>query len=122
MLDRSALLDNPNFGHSTSGNLIERVIGIYLENTPRLLAAISDGLPAQTWPEVTRAAHSLKSSSATIGLHRVAAVAARIESLAREHDAAAVADELPGLQTECAQGIPELQAELARLSTGAPPP
>ena len=122
VLDRSALLDNPNFGHSTSGNLIERVIGIYLENTPRLLAAISDGLPAQTWPEVTRAAHSLKSSSVTIGLHRVAAVAARIESLAREHDAAAVADELPGLQTECAQGIPELQAELARLSTGAPPP
>ncbi|HRD90006.1 MAG TPA: hypothetical protein PK752_17360 [Accumulibacter sp.] len=50
----------------------------------------------------------------------MAAVAARIESLAHEHDA--VADELPGLQTECAQGIPELQAELARLSTGTPPP
>lgn len=121
VLDRNALLDNPNFGRATSGNLIERVIGIYLDNTPKLLATISDGLPAKAWPEVTRAAHSLKSSSATIGLPRVSAIAARIEALSRQEDAAAAADELPGLQTECAQGIPELQAELERLSTGTAP-
>ena len=121
VLDRNALLDNPNFGRATSGNLIERVIGIYLENTPKLLATISDGLPAKAWPEVARAAHSLKSSSATIGLQRVSAIAARIEALARQEDSAAVADELPGLQTECARGIPELQTELERLSAGTAP-
>ena len=116
LLDRSALIENPDFAASLNGDLIARVIGIYLQETPELLATISSRLAADAWPEVTRAAHSLKSSSAAIGLPSVAALAARLEGLARRAERAAVEAELPRLQAEFARALPELDAELARLS------
>ena len=119
LLDRSALVDNPSFNRPGMGKLVERVIALYLDDTPKLIATIRLRLPEPAWPEVTRAAHSLKSSSAAIGLASVSARAARIETLARQQDAVEVAAALPGLEEEFAQAVPELRAELERL-TGKP--
>ncbi|MBL8881405.1 MAG: Hpt domain-containing protein, partial [Phycisphaerales bacterium] len=111
--------DNPSFNRPGMGKLVERVIALYLDDTPKLIATIRLRLPEPAWPEVTRAAHSLKSSSAAIGLASVSARAARIETLARQQDAVEVAAALPGLEEEFAQAVPELRAELERL-TGKP--
>ena len=116
LLDRSALLDNPSFNRPGTGKLVERVFALYLDDAPKLIATIRMRLPEPAWPEVTRAAHSLKSSSAAIGLASVSVRAARIEALARQQDAAEVAAALPGLEAEFAQALPELRAELERLA------
>ncbi|MEF8714237.1 MAG: ATP-binding protein [Accumulibacter sp.] len=120
LLDRSALVDNPSFNHPGTGKLVERVIALYLDDTPKLIATLRTRLPEPAWPEVTRAAHSLKSSSAAIGLASISARAAHIEALARQQDAAEVATALPGLEAEFAQAVPELRAELERLTGKSP--
>ncbi len=117
LLDRSALIDNPDFGLSASGNLLARVIGIYLQETPALLATIGRCLTANDWPGATRAAHSLKSSSATIGLPGIAASAARVESFARRQERAGSDAELPGLRAAFEKAVPELVAERDRLAS-----
>jgi len=120
LLDRSALVDNSSFNRPGMSKLVERVIALYLDDTPKLIATIRLQLPEPAWPEVTRAAHSLKSSSAAIGLASVSARAARIETLARQQDAAEVAAALPGLEEEFAQAVPVLRAELERLTGRSP--
>ena len=120
VLDRRALLDNPSFGRASCGNLVERVIGCYLTDSPQLIATLRAGPPDKTWPEVTRAAHSLKSSSATVGLPTIAAIAARIEVLARHEDRGGIELELPALESHFEQAGPELRAELERLSVQRP--
>jgi len=112
LLDRSALLDNPGFTRAICGNLVERVIGQYLKDSPKLSSTISSGLQAGNWPEVTRAAHSLKSSSAMVGLPTVAALASRIEALAKAEAGRAIEGELPGLLGECEKADAELRAAL----------
>jgi signal transduction histidine kinase/HPt (histidine-containing phosphotransfer) domain-containing protein/ActR/RegA family two-component response regulator len=86
VLDRHALLDNPSFNRGGSGDLVQRVVGLYLGDAPNLLAGIRTHLPEGAWPELARAAHSLKSSSAAVGLTAVSGGAARIEALARSED------------------------------------
>jgi signal transduction histidine kinase/HPt (histidine-containing phosphotransfer) domain-containing protein/ActR/RegA family two-component response regulator len=112
LLDRSALLDNPGFTRAICGNLVERVIGQYLTDSPKLSSTISSGLQAGNWPEVTRAAHSLKSSSAMVGLPTVAVLASRIEALAKAEAGRAIESELPGLLGECEKADAELRAAL----------
>lgn len=112
LLDRSVLLDNPGFTRAICGNLVERVIGQYLQDSPKLSSTISSGLQAGNWPEVTRAAHSLKSSSAMVGLPTVAVLASRIEALAKAEAGHAIESELPGLLGECEKADAELRAAL----------
>ena len=79
--------------------LLERVIGLYVLNAPRLVDEL--GAAAQAGPEALgAAAHALKSLSRNIGAVRVSAICERIETAAAAGrgldpaDAAALAAEL----------------------------
>ncbi|HPT50022.1 MAG TPA: ATP-binding protein [Accumulibacter sp.] len=115
LLDRSVFIDNPNFNQNGS-RLIERVIDLYLKDTPVLIVTVRAGLRNRNWPDVTRAAHSLKSSSATVGLLGIAAQAAHLEKLARQQDGEAIEVELPALETNFRDAEPDLRAELDRVA------
>jgi len=55
------------------------LIDTYLAEAPDLLLAMRDALALHETAELRRAAHTLKSSSATLGAHRLADLCGRIE-------------------------------------------
>lgn len=65
-------------------DLVARVVGLFHEETPRLLQAIQDGLDEGDMESVRVAAHTLKSSSAYVGAREFAETCSRVERSARD--------------------------------------
>jgi CheY-like chemotaxis protein/HPt (histidine-containing phosphotransfer) domain-containing protein len=69
-------------------NLLQRVVGLYRESSPRLIQDIRDCIDKGDAGGLRQAAHSLKSSSANLGAMRLSALANRLEELGRGGDTA----------------------------------
>jgi HPt (histidine-containing phosphotransfer) domain-containing protein len=65
------------------GSEIDRLIHLFLEDTPMLLARLEAAALAPDYDELREAAHSLKSSSANLGAMALSAAAKRVELGAR---------------------------------------
>lgn len=118
LIDRQALIDNPDFSGPASDDLRRRVIRLYLIETPRQVDALIAGLASGDWPVVVRAAHTIKSSSATIGAAGLAAKALAIETSARRQDTDDVNRQLPEFQHYVAlvrQEVEALEDAVSRL-------
>lgn len=70
--------------------LLNELAQLYLEHTPKRLESLSEGLRSGDLGQVAKAAHSIRSSSVSLGAEQVAENAAVIERLAQ----AGSADEL----------------------------
>ena len=66
------------------GSEVEHLIEVFLEDTPRLVAALEAAAAAPDYDGLRDAAHSLKSSSANLGALSLSAAAKRVELGARE--------------------------------------
>ena len=66
------------------GNEVERLVDVFLEDTPRLIAALENAAVGPDYDALRDAAHSLKSSSANLGAMSLSAAAKRVELGARE--------------------------------------
>jgi histidine phosphotransfer protein HptB len=86
------------------GSFLRELIQIYLGDSPQQMAEIESSLAKGDAPRLTRAAHSLKGSSANFGAGQLRALCEKIEQLGRS---AALA-EIPAL-------LPELKAEYDRV-------
>jgi CheY-like chemotaxis protein/HPt (histidine-containing phosphotransfer) domain-containing protein len=75
------------------------ILTAYLEDTPKLLAALREALRKKEAEAFTRAAHTLKSSSATLGATSLSSVAARLEAAGRG-----------GVLSGATQGVAEAEA------------
>jgi HPt (histidine-containing phosphotransfer) domain-containing protein len=86
LLDQKAL-DNIRAVHREGApKLLERVINIYFESSPKLLQTLRDAIAGDDAAEtIERAAHSLKSSSANLGATRLTALCGDLEKMAREN-------------------------------------
>ncbi len=62
--------------------LVERIIDLFLENTPKRIQAALEGGKRGDWYSVERAAHSIRSSSGNLGLRRFQEMARELEELA----------------------------------------
>jgi len=69
---------------SVLGDEVDRLIDVFLDDTPRLLSALENAVDGPDYDALREAAHSLKSSSANLGAMSLSAAARRIESGARE--------------------------------------
>lgn len=69
---------------SMLGGEVDRLIDIFLEDTPRLVAALENAAVGPDYNALRDAAHSLKSSSANLGAMSLSAAAKRVELGARE--------------------------------------
>jgi HPt (histidine-containing phosphotransfer) domain-containing protein len=69
-------------------DLVGRVVALYLQDMPRLVAQAETARRTQSLADVARAAHALKSSSGNVGAARLAACARRVETAAKAGDAA----------------------------------
>ena len=81
-LDEAAL-DNIRFAADDgSSNLLDRLIDIYFENSPKLIEDIRLGIESNKPDSVRIAAHTLKSSSASLGIQRFARLCKDLEDRA----------------------------------------
>lgn len=101
-------------GDSSTGRLID----LYLGEAQDLLATIAAGIATRNDEEVARAAHSLKSSSASVGALTVSTVSARVETMAQSLQLDAVVVLLEQLRGAFDDVRSLLTAESARLSGG----
>jgi signal transduction histidine kinase/CheY-like chemotaxis protein/HPt (histidine-containing phosphotransfer) domain-containing protein len=65
------------------GDDVDRLVAVFLDDTPRLLASFNAAAAAGDQDAMREAAHSLKSSSANLGALALSAEAKRIEAAAR---------------------------------------
>lgn len=78
--------------------LLDKLARLFLENTPLRLEEVRRGLAADDWSRASRAVHSVRSSSVTLGAMELAEVAARLERLAGEEKREQFEGALPELQ------------------------
>ena len=93
--------------------LLTQMIRLFLETAPNRMAQGRKGLAEGNVREAERGVHSLKSSAANVGALRVSRLAAQMEDHAARADLAAVAAQMPSLESEFAAASQRLAAILA---------
>ncbi len=109
-LDRKALDDVVQFGGEA---LVKRVVGLYLDSSPALVAAIAEAAARADAPALAHAAHTLKSASGNLGATRLASLCKAVETSARAgrvEEAPARAEEIA---REFASAVRALEARIA---------
>jgi CheY-like chemotaxis protein len=97
-------------------DLVRKVLEQYLASTPSLFHAIQDALGRKAAPAVQQNAHSLKSSSATIGAATVAALSKELEMMGKANTLDTAATVLSQAETAYAQVQRVLIVQLSLLS------
>jgi HPt (histidine-containing phosphotransfer) domain-containing protein len=92
------------------------LIGTYLGDAPRQIAEIQAAAEAHDAAALVRPAHTLKSSSATVGAQRLSARARRLENAGREDALDAAAGDLAGLAAEWEGTLQALRGWMDRSS------
>jgi HPt (histidine-containing phosphotransfer) domain-containing protein len=83
---------------ATGGDFIDELVDTYLEDAPRQLSALHAALQTQDAEAFRRAAHSLKSNSATFGAGRLSEMAKELELLAKDNKLAEAGPKLPAVE------------------------
>lgn len=94
-------------------SFLRELIQIYLDDSPKQIADIEQSLAQGDAPRLTRAAHSLKGSSANFGAGQLRAICETVEQLGRSSALAEVPAHLPGLKAEYDRVKVALEAQLA---------
>jgi HPt (histidine-containing phosphotransfer) domain-containing protein len=109
------VFDRTQAREATGGDddLLREIIGIFLEDFPRMLEDLERALGAGDADAVRRAAHTLKGSVAVLGATALAAVAKDAEDHARAGDLDAARDDIARVQAEARRLVPVLEELLA---------
>ena len=100
------------------GNEVERLIRVFLDDAPRLLATMENAASVPDFDSLRDAAHSLKSSSANLGAMVLSGAAKRIELAARDRNLDRPAVSVALLANEFARARVALLAELSGAARG----
>jgi len=68
-----------DMARSGGAQILESILGVYLEESPTVIARLQQGLEEGDREQVVDAAHSLKSSSANVGAMRLSGICREIE-------------------------------------------
>ena len=109
LLDQKALNNIRVVHREGAPKLLEKVIKIYFETSPKLLQTLRDAVAVDATAEtIGRAAHSLKSSSANLGATRLAALCGDLERMAQENStkgAKAILNEIEKLYPQVCESL-----------------
>src|SRR3954470_10586089 len=94
-----------------SDQFLREIVGIFLEDTPVRIAELDQSLAAGDASKFTRAAHSIKGSSANLGAMALRAVAEKLEHQSRTAGLGGVTKLVAEVKAEFARA----QAELSKL-------
>jgi two-component system, sensor histidine kinase and response regulator len=95
--------------------LAQRILALFLEHTPKRLAAVRVGLQEGDLESVERAAHSLKSTSGHLRIMTMQALAGNIERLAMAEQHEAISGPLHDLEEVFARIAPILEKHRSEL-------
>lgn len=108
------IIDEKVFGElkeSVGADFIGDLIDTYVTDAPRMLEAMDQALSAGNAEEFRRAAHSLKSNSATFGAVTLAALAKEMEMIGKS----GILEGAPGKLTQLSAEYSRVRVELERL-------
>ena len=109
VLDQAAL---DSLLATTDREFVGELIDAYLEDSPGLIAAMLGALAEANATEFTRAAHSLKSSSASLGAVSLSSLAKDLELMGKEtklSGAASKLEQLAGLFEQVQTALEEFK-------------
>jgi HPt (histidine-containing phosphotransfer) domain-containing protein len=111
VIDPQAIENLRALNPGDNDQFLREITGIFLEDTPVRIAELDQSLAAGDGPKFTRAAHSIKGSSANLGAMALRAVAEKLEHQSRTSGLGGLAPLVAQVKTEFARA----QAELAKL-------
>jgi histidine phosphotransfer protein HptB len=111
-IDPEAIANLRELNPGDGGEFLREIISIYLEDTPKRLADLRTCLASGDVATFTRAAHTIKGSSANVGALALKAIAERLELISRKEGLGAVAP----LIDDCQQEFARVTTELRKLS------
>ncbi len=79
-------------------DFIDELVDTFLEDSPKLVTEMKAALQANDADTFRRAAHSLKSNSATFGANRLSELSRELEVLGKEHRLSEAETRLPPLE------------------------
>jgi HPt (histidine-containing phosphotransfer) domain-containing protein len=94
---------------------MEELIGLFLDETPKLVENVRRAWSSRDLDALQRAAHALKGTCANLGARPATRAALGVESAAREGDI----DGLDDLVTTLVRAVAELRAVLGSTAGGA---
>jgi histidine phosphotransfer protein HptB len=111
VLDPEAIENLRSLNPGDNDEFLREIVAIFLDDTPVRLAELDEGLAAGDAAKFTRAAHSIKGSSANLGASGLRAAAEKLEHHSRTGGLGGVAP----LVAEVKQEFSRAQAELNKL-------
>jgi HPt (histidine-containing phosphotransfer) domain-containing protein len=97
--------------NENSDAIVAEMIDCYLEDAPKLLSAIATGVTQNNTTQLRHAAHTLKSSSATLGATTLANLCKDLELMSRHGNTEHGVDKLSQLKAEYERVEAALQIE-----------
>lgn len=113
VLDAAALARLRELDPEGRAGVVPRVMRTFEHSLAKTLAALRQAAESRDLAELRRLAHTLKSSSASIGAMELSAACARLESLARDRLGAQIPEALVQLLTAGTQAQAAVSALLA---------
>lgn len=95
---------------SSSGDLLQKLVHLYQEESPQLISEIAEGIDNSDVGQIHASSHSLKSTSAALGATQLAEFAREIERMARDSDITNALDILHQIQSEHEKVMDKLEA------------
>lgn len=103
-LDHEIIADLREISRDTGEDLIGVLVKMFFAELPGTLAAICELARAGKFPELVRAAHRMKGTSAALGARRFAGICAALESIGEQVKAPeALEDLLAALEAEASR-------------------
>jgi two-component system sensor histidine kinase/response regulator len=99
-IDRNALDIIASLQPPGSDNILRKVISLYLDSSPALMRSVREAIEGTDFDAVHRAAHTLKSSSASLGALAFPGICMDLERMGRDKTLVGAKDRLPALEHE----------------------
>jgi signal transduction histidine kinase/DNA-binding response OmpR family regulator len=110
-LDKLRTLQRPGLP-----NILKKLFDLYLESTPSLIQALHDAVNQNEGNRLRHVAHSLKSSSANLGAHRLATLCQDLEERGHQQQLDGVQELLSQVSAEFARVKDALHEELEKVA------
>ncbi len=112
-IDLDAIANLQDLNPGDGGEFLREIVSIYLEDTPKRIDEMKEALAKGDLVGFTRAAHTIKGSSANVGAQVLKAVAERLEYQSRKEGLGGVGP----LIADCDAAFAVAAVELKRLAT-----
>ena len=111
-IDPEAISNLRELNPGDKGEFLREIVSIYIEDTPKRLADLRSCLASGDVNAFTRAAHTIKGSSANVGAQVLKGFAERLETVSRKEGLGGVS----GLIADCEAEFERVKVELRRIS------